>query len=91
VDSAGNLLTGPATDPAAWTVHAIDPGRLIEAVACGSPTPCVASDGAQLLTSTAPADANSWTPGSVGGAGKILALSCPSTSLCAAVDTTGTC
>jgi hypothetical protein len=93
VDSHGDLVTGPAGDPTTWTASAIDPGGSLSAIACGSPSLCVTTNGTQLLTSTNPTDPASWTTGSVTGVevgfGTVTALSCPSASLCVALDGAG--
>lgn len=86
-DSLGNLFTSgnPAGGPAAW--H--EPGFSVSSVSCPTATFCAAISGASLLTSDDPAGgASGWQPTSLPAATG-LQLSCPSSSSCVAVGSSG--
>jgi hypothetical protein len=100
-DDHGNVVT--STDPtggsAAWSVTNLDTnGGYIEHVSCGSSSLCVAVDGFgdRIFTSTDPTGGTSaWaeTDGLVDSftntSDRLQGISCPSASLCVAVDFDG--
>jgi hypothetical protein len=93
--SARGVLTShrPAGGASAWKLSS---GPQLSGISCPSTSLCVAFGGNQILTSSDPAGgASTWTvqytgPGSpcyhCGLVGLIRGLSCPSTTLCIAVD-----
>jgi photosystem II stability/assembly factor-like uncharacterized protein len=101
VDHAGSVFssTNAAAEPPTWTVaQNVDPTGGISAVSCVSTSFCVAVDyHGNVLSSTSPTGGPSaWTatkvdrnPRSPGGANAMYGVSCPSTSLCIAVDSAG--
>jgi hypothetical protein len=100
VDHAGNVLTStdPTDEHPVWTVKNVDPAGSINGVSCVSTSLCVAVDHAgNVLTSTTPTEPSSiWTianvdknPHTQSGDNTIYSVSCPSVSLCVAVDSAG--
>jgi hypothetical protein len=104
VDRAGRALwsTDPAGGARAWRAAPIDPGSELTSIACPSVGLCVAVDSAgNALTSTDPTGGSaawsaaridtSTTASNSDTAGPILlrGVSCPSSSLCVAVDADG--
>jgi hypothetical protein len=99
-EGPGDVIT--STDPAggasAWKLSHVDPHRTIKSVSCPSMSLCVASDNAgNILTSTNPTGgASAWTIAAVDPGtdtehvdSGLMGVSCPSTSLCVAVDIAG--
>lgn len=97
VDNAGEVLT--TTDPEAgatgWKPADIDGARALTGISCPSASLCVGVDsGGNVLTSTDPAGGqDAWTIAHVDDASNSAAqvsgltgVSCPSVSLCVAVD-----
>jgi hypothetical protein len=103
-DRGGYVLwsTDPAGGPSAWGNADVDGTRQITAISCPSTTLCVAVDAAgDVITSQAPTGgAAAWTVTDVdknrtqnntdnGGAVLLRGISCPSITLCVAVDAVG--
>ena len=104
VDPSGYAFvsTDPTDATPTWKSTDIDPGQELSAISCESASLCVATNPSgenvgpwgQVLISTNPTAATpTWTPdridaNSFSGPG-LGAVSCPSTSLCVAVDTRG--
>lgn len=99
VDGDGNVLSSRTPFGGfGWSVTAADPGNLLSSVSCPSESLCVAVDmSGNAVTSTDPATASpTWTVSNVdrdltpGGAqAELEDVSCPSVSLCVAVDSAG--
>jgi hypothetical protein len=102
VDEAGNVLTStsPTGGASAWTVTNVDPASSFSRVSCASAALCVAVDGAgDVVTSTDPTGgASAWTvthveddsiPPGLHVGNRLNGVSCPSVSLCVAVDLFG--
>ena len=104
VDRAGNVLwsANPAGGPRAWLAAGVDGANELTSVSCPATTLCVAVDAAgNVVTSQNPTGgAGAWTVSKVDAsaistnsdnAGSVLlrGVSCPSTSLCVAVDAAG--
>jgi hypothetical protein len=96
--AAGTLSlagTARAAVPLHWSAPVqIDSGVPFQAIACPSPSLCVAFDDlGQVATSTAPTDYRSWRIGHLLGIRAPVdvtpGLVCPSLSLCVAVDGSG--
>jgi hypothetical protein len=103
VDNAGRVLT--STDPLGgartWQTADVDATNSLTGVSCPSPTLCVAVDGQGNVASTAtPSAPSTWAVAHVdtsitepspygGGPGLLRGISCPSVSLCLAVDSVG--
>ena len=99
VDGDGKVLT--STDPLGghtWTATTVDPGESLVSVSCPSASLCVAVDDAgNAVTSTDPAAGPSaWTTSRIdndvtttGAHATLDDVSCPSVSLCVAVDNAG--
>lgn len=99
VDNAGNYLY--STDPVSGTwsaVNNIDGTNVITSVSCPTATFCGAVDNkGQYDYSASPTTASSWLPPPNGTAGfqgidtgnSINSISCPTSSLCVAVDNVG--
>jgi hypothetical protein len=82
-----------AATPASWSTPAkFDFGdhtypRQMFGVSCPSSSLCVAvDDSGNVLTSTAPTDASTWTVTNVDGTHPLADVSCPTTTLCVAGD-----
>jgi hypothetical protein len=99
-EGPGNVVTStdPTAGAAAWKLAHVDPHRTINSVSCPSTSLCVAVDNAgNVLTSTDPTGgAGAWTlaavdPGTDTGvvSSGLTGVSCPSVSLCVAVDIEG--
>jgi hypothetical protein len=100
VGSGGNVVT--STDPtggqSAWTVTNVDGYNPVSGVSCPSASLCVGVGGysglhgsynsGYVLTSTDPTGAHSWRVSTVDTIG-LSSVSCPSVSLCVAVDRGG--
>jgi hypothetical protein len=104
VDRGGYVLwsTDPAGGPRMWAAADVDGGREITSISCPSTTLCVAVDRAgNVISSQNPSGGgSSWTVAAVDksttqnntdNAGSVLVrgVSCPSTTLCVAVDAAG--
>jgi hypothetical protein len=99
VDSDGKVLTSRAPSAgSSWAVTSADPGNLLTSVSCPSSSLCVAVDmSGNAVTSSDPAvDSSKWTVRHIdrdvttnGTQAALEDVSCPSTSLCVAVDTAG--
>ncbi len=104
VDDAGHVLTSsdPFGSARRWRARDVDGTTPLTAVSCPSPSLCVASDGAgDVVTSTAPGSPDAaWQvtrvddslvePSPYGGGPDLLqGVSCPTASLCVAVDSVG--
>jgi hypothetical protein len=100
VDDAGNVLTSvePTVKPPTWTSRNVDLSGPISGVSCPSSALCVAVDhGGGVLTTTDPAEPSTWAspvkidrnPRTQSGYNVIWGVSCPSESLCVAVDSVG--
>lgn len=86
--SAAVLVGGGATAFGAPALTTIDPGNLIEGVACPSPSQCTAVDGAGNTLTFDPASPSAATSVVIDGDG-LNAVACPSTTECTAVDVGG--
>jgi hypothetical protein len=104
IDRAGGILwsthpTGPAGD---WHLDDVDLGNELTGISCPSTALCVAVDavGSVLLTTLPTAGAGAWSAASVDKNATALntdtgtttltrSISCPSTTLCVAVDAVG--
>jgi hypothetical protein len=100
VDRAGNVISSrdPRGGAVTWTTAAVEAGTRLSAVSCPSVSLCVAVDAeGNVLTSTDPAGgAGAWsvahaddTVTTDGGQAALADVSCPSSSLCVAVDDAG--
>jgi hypothetical protein len=104
VDRAGDVLwsTNPTGGARAWFAAPVDGGNELTSVSCPATTLCVAVDGAgDVVTSQDPTGGggawavskidSSATANNTDNAGSVLlrGVSCPSTSLCVAVDAAG--
>ena len=104
VDGNGGVVwsTNPTAGPGRWQRSGVDGNREFTGIACPSALLCVGVDSAgNAVTSTDPTGGRSdWTvaridtnqvQGNTDNAGSILlrGVSCPSTSLCVAVDSVG--
>jgi hypothetical protein len=90
VDGGGNVATStsPAGGASQWSLARLP--APMDAVSCASATLCVAVAGADVATSTNPAGgAGAWKWIDVDPVGSLLAVSCPSPSLCVGVDDFG--
>src|SRR5438105_2194768 len=89
VDGAGNVVTStdPTGGPGAWTVAKVTSSGRRLSVSCASSSQCVVTDDAgDVFTSTDPVGGPAaWMTSQVGPLA-FTAVSCPSTSLCVAVD-----
>lgn len=97
----GSVVT--STDPTggagAWSVANVDDSNILAGVSCPSTSLCVAVGGparfavssANVVTSTNPTGgAGAWSaPASIDGGSSLTGISCPSPSLCVAVDGRG--
>jgi hypothetical protein len=99
-DFRGNFLTStePMGGAGAWAIAPVDKSKAVYAVSCPSSSLCVAGDWVgDLLTTTNPTGgAGAWTTAQVdpdyetlNGGWHIDSVSCPSTSMCVAVDERG--
>jgi hypothetical protein len=89
--------TQPTGGPSAWQSALVDHetncgrrGCFIDAVSCPSAGLCVAFDGSNVFTSTAPTTGPWTTTPLAGSHGYAAGISCGSTGLCLAFDTDGT-
>ena len=74
----------------AATSSAVPPGPTIYAVACASVDLCVVGDQVQLVSWTNPSGGGpTWVASNPGSLVDITAISCPSTTFCAAADSNG--
>lgn len=103
VDRSGNVLwsTNPAGGPRAWHRANIDGTSELTGISCASVALCVAVDSVgNVLASTFPTAGGTWsvarvdtstTQNNTDNAGAVLmrGVSCPSTTLCVAVDAAG--
>jgi hypothetical protein len=103
VDNSGRMLTStaPLAGARTWQAADIDGANAFTGVACPSAAMCVAVDGQGNVAATgAPSTPASWTvarvdtsvtePSPYGGGPTLLrGISCPSVSLCVAVDSVG--
>jgi hypothetical protein len=103
VDEAGRVLTSaePLGGARTWQTADVDGANALTAVSCPSPALCVAVDGqGNALTTGTPSGPPAWAVARVdtsitepspygGGADLLRGLSCPSVSLCVAVDSVG--
>jgi hypothetical protein len=102
VDNVGNVLTStvPTGGASAWTASHVDPTGSFTGVSCVSAPLCVAVDSSgDVVTSTDPTgSASAWTvtqveneaqPPGLHVHNKLTSVSCPSVSLCVAVDLFG--
>jgi hypothetical protein len=77
----------PAGGSGAWKSLGAPAGESpLNGISCPSADLCVTGNAGQILTSTAPGSAGSWKAVNAGSGLPISAVSCPSTSACAAVD-----
>ncbi|MDQ2758999.1 MAG: hypothetical protein M3Y17_00795 [Actinomycetota bacterium] len=103
VDNRGNVLasTDPTGGPGAWTKvfsSSVDAPNRFNGASCASATLCVAvDDRGNVVSSTEPATAGTWTVAHAdsrtdfirGHQVSLTGVSCPSVSLCVAVDSAG--
>lgn len=79
-----------AADPFNWTSDTLTATALLT-VDCSTETLCVAGDAnGNVVTSTDPTNANSWSSAAISVGNSINAVSCPTVALCVAVDSGGT-
>jgi hypothetical protein len=77
----------PAGGPGAWQSLGAPAGESpLNGISCPSADLCVTGNAGKILSSTAPGSAGSWKAVNAGTGLPITAISCPSTSACAAVD-----
>lgn len=84
--------TNPTGDAAAWQVTQLDESLDLRAVACGSPSLCVAvGDEGRIVTSTNPTGgASSWTViGAPAGPGSLRGVACVAAALCVSGNKSG--
>lgn len=100
VDDTGNVLvsTDPTSATPTWTSTDIDPGRALGAISCESTSLCVAlqsgnpAAGVALISTDPSAASPTWTAREIDAnpsSPNLSAVSCPTASLCVAVDTAG--
>jgi hypothetical protein len=89
VDNEGSIATSvdPTGGALAWSLVG-RPGGLnaLNGISCPSPSLCVTGNAGQMITSTSPANAASWTAVAAGTGLPVKGVSCPLESACAAVD-----
>ena len=90
VQGDASTTTDPAGGGSTWSTAAQISGGYdtVPSVSCATLTLCVAVSSADVDTSIAPAQ-NTWTIGDIDPSAALLEVSCPSASLCVAVDTDG--
>jgi hypothetical protein len=91
VDGDDKILTStdPSAGAGAWTMTRLSGSHLISAVSCATASLCVATDDSgNILSSTDPTGgASAWTATPLpAGRYNLWAISCPTLTLCAAVD-----
>ncbi|HVD40066.1 MAG TPA: hypothetical protein VNC16_03565 [Solirubrobacterales bacterium] len=85
VDTAGNVFLSQEPEQGAWTEIAIDDEYALTEIACSSATFCVAGDaGGNVFVSDEPTVAGAWEGTEIEAGEEVLAISCPSSSLCVA-------
>ena len=96
VDNYGNVVTStnPTGGATAWTVTSVAPAFSFNGVSCASANLCVAVVGttsSNAYVSTNPlGGVSAWTPVTITTGSPVpTAISCPSTTFCAAVDSSG--
>jgi hypothetical protein len=77
----------PAGGPGAWRSLGAPAGESpLNGISCPTADLCVTGNAGKILTSTSPGSAGSWRAVNAGTGLPISAVSCPTTSACAAVD-----
>jgi hypothetical protein len=89
VDTVGQVVTFDPQVSAPVRPRVIDANLQLDAIACRTPTDCVAVDAAGRALEGDPRGTEQWSVKSLAAAGSLAAVVCPTALMCVAVDAAG--